>query len=159
MTVIPPPKAVRDLFADLLGRGVEINISSVKLVPDARALCCVSVYTTDKKQTGAVVVADLDLAARSGAALGLIPKGGAEAAVEDRELPANLAENFREVANIFAALFNVGDQPRLVLYSVHAPGAPIPEDVTALLRGVARREDYLIEIEGYGTGRLAVVLP
>jgi hypothetical protein len=159
VTVLPPPKAVRDLFADLLGRGVEINISSLKLVPDARTPCCVSVYTTEKKQTGALMVADLDLAARAGAALGLIPKGGAEAAVEDRELPANLAENFREVANIFAALFNVGDQPRLVLYNVHAPGAMAPEDVTALLRGVARREDYLIEIEGYGSGRLAVVLP
>jgi hypothetical protein len=45
---------------------------------------------------------DLPLAAYAGAALGLIPSGGAQACIEDKELSANMGENVTEVCNIVA---------------------------------------------------------
>jgi hypothetical protein len=158
VTVLPAPKSVRDLFADLLGRGVEIAVSSAPVLPTPKMPVCTSVYVTERLQTGAIVVADLDLAARSGAALGLIPKGGAEAAVEDRELPKNLLDNFSEVTNIFAGLFNLPGQPHLKQYAVHPPFAALPDDVTGLMTMPTGRENYDLDIDGYGKGRLSVVL-
>ena len=159
MTRIPSVLAVRELFEDLLGRGVTAAVSPDPVVPSAKAPCCISVYVTERLETRALVVADLELAARTGAALGLVPKGGADAALEDRELPKNLLENFSEVTNIFASLFNLPDQPHLKLYRVISPGEAPPDDVIALLRGLSSREDLRLDIDGYGTGRLGVVLP
>ena len=159
MTVIPRPKAVKDLFADLLGRQVEIEHAPFPVVPSAKRPCCIGVYVTDRLQTGAVVCADIQLAARSGAALGLVPPLAADVAVDDRELPESLLENFGEVINIFAGLFNRRGLPHLKLYSVHAPNTTPPDDITLLLRGLNRRGDYRLTLEGYGVGHLGVVLP
>ena len=46
-----------------------------------------------------------------------MPAGGAEAAIEDGELPASIADNFTEVLNILSALFNTSGAPHLRLYA------------------------------------------
>jgi hypothetical protein len=104
------------------------------------------------------VILDLPLSAYLGAALGLVPPGGARAAVEDGELPANLEENLGEVVNIAAALFNVPAAPHLKLHQLLAPGSPLPADVVAVLSGIGGRLDLSVEVPNYGSGRMSVVL-
>ena len=106
-----------------------------------------------------MVCADLELAARAGAALSLVPKAGADAAIEGRYIPQNLLDNFAEVINVFAGLFNVPNAPHLKLYSVVAPDETPPADLVPLVRRVTRRVDLRLAIDGYGLGHLAVVLP
>jgi len=159
VTILPAPKRIRDVFADLLGRDVELTNAPEPVVPTLLQPCAVAVYVTDRVQTGALVCADLGLAARAGAALALIPPARADAAVEDRMLPHNLLENFHEVVNVFAGVFNVPTAPHVKLYAVHAPDQFPPRDVVAMLRRLTRRADYSLYIDGYGHGRLGVVLP
>ena len=73
----PPPDA-------LLGRDVAVSDGS-PVEPGARPAPLVGVYVDDRTQLSSVVLMDFRLAAFAGAALGLVPRGGAEAAIEDRD--------------------------------------------------------------------------
>ena len=159
-TPIPEPKPIKDLFESLLGRDVEISPSSEKVIPTARRACCVGLYVDSNTDVRALVAADLDLSARAGAALGLVPKAGADQAIENRELPAALYDNFYEVMNIFSSLFNVGDpEDHLKLSSVCQPGSIIPTTAAKMLRGLGKRADFTLDVDGYGLGALGVVVP
>ncbi len=134
VTQIPDPKPIKDLFESLLGRDVEISPMSEPVVPTARRACCVGLYVDGNADVKALVAADLELSARAGAALGLVPKTGADTAIENRELPAALYDNFYEVMNIFSSLFNEGaPEDHLKLSSVFQPGSVIPTGVFPLL--------------------------
>lgn len=159
-TKIPDPKPIKDLFESLLGRDVAISISAEPVVPTARRACCVGLYLHDNADVGALVAADLELSARAGAALGLVPKAGADSAIENRELPAALYDNFFEVMNILSSLFNEGQpQDHLKLSSVCQPGSVIPTNAAKMLRGLGKRADYNLDVDGYGRGALGVVIP
>ncbi len=160
MPSIPDPKPIKDLFQDLLGRTVTISPMDEPVVPTARRACCVGTYVDANLNTKALVAADLDLAARAGAALGLVPPTGADTAIENRELPAALYDNFYEVMNIFSSLFNTGDpNDHLKLHIVYQPGTVIPEGAAMQLRGLGKRADFHLDIDGYGRGALGVVVP
>lgn len=159
-TPIPDPKPIKDLFESLLGRDVTISPMSEPVVPTARRACCVGLYVNSDSDVRALVAADLPLAARAGAALGLVPKTGADTAIENQELPAALYDNFFEVMNIFSSLFNDGDpEDHLKLSSVFQPGSVIPLDAARMLRGLGKRADFTLEVDGYGPGALGVVVP
>ena len=160
MTPIPEPKPVKDLFQDLLGRTVTISSMDKPVVPSARRACCTGLYVDGNLDTKAIVCADLDLAARAGAALGLVPPTGAQTAIDNVELPPALYDNFYEVMNIFASLFNVGENDtHLKLNAVFQPGSVIPTNAAMLLRGLGKRADYQLDIEGYGLGAVGIVVP
>lgn len=157
-TTLPTPKAVRDMLEELLGRDVAVAPAPEPLVPGDRELVSVGVYVDDALHMAAVVVTDLALSAFVGAAIGLIPKGGAEACVEDRELSPPVRDNLYEVLNIVSALFNLPGQPHLKLYGVHSVGDLPPTDISALVRAIGNRLDLTVSVAGYGSGRVAIVL-
>lgn len=153
---VPHAKQVRDLFLGLTGRDIEVGRAD-PVVPN-RDFAVVAVFVTDKLQTGAVVACDLPLAAYAGAALGLVPLPKVEQALADGVLPDDLAENFHEVVNIMASVFNENPEaPHLKLHKVHAVGEKLPTDVASCLGYVMRRLDLGIEVQGYGSGRLSCV--
>jgi hypothetical protein len=153
---LPVPKAVKDLFEELLGRPVTVGIGEPFRAADLQANPLVSTYVDDRMTVRAVVGMDLPLAAYAGAALGLIPAGGAEACIEDQELSANMAENVTEVCNILSSLLNHEGQPRLRMHETHLPGQPAPGDATGQLQAIGRRLDLIVDVQGYGHGRMAV---
>jgi hypothetical protein len=155
-TVLPPAKAVRDLLEDLLGRDIEVSPSE-PLVPGVKEPAAVAVYVDKGLRTCAVVTFDLALSAYAGAAIGLIPKGGAEACLEEGELTPMVRDNLSEVLNIFSVIFQKPNVPAVRLYGVYEPGELPPADVSAYARTVGRRLDVTVKVAGYGFGRLAVV--
>lgn len=154
--VLPHPKDVREMFAGLLGRDVEVA-PGTPVVPTETARVAVGVYVADNLELTAVVAADLPLAAFAGAALGLIPKGAAEDAVAENSLPASIWENFAELLNIGASLLNHDGAPHVRLYGLHHPDELPTPDVAQLLRGLGHRLDLVVKISGYGAGALSVV--
>lgn len=155
VTKLPDAKAVRDLLTDLLGKSVDVILAD-PLPSDART--AVAIYTTDRLATAAVVAFTAPLAAYLGAALGLLPPAGAKEAAAAGSLPANLEENFSEVVNILASLFNRKGAPHVKLYSVVPPGAPVPADVARLFGGLGARLDLAVAVPAYGDGRVSLVL-
>lgn len=153
---LPVPKAVKDLFEELLGRPVTVGIGEPFRAADMQQNPLVSTYVDDNMALRAVVGMDLPLAAYAGAALGLIPSGGAQACIEDRELSTNMSENVTEVCNIVSSLLNHQGLPRLRMERTFLPGHPAPSDAATHLQAVGRRLDLVVEVQGYGKGRMAI---
>ena len=154
---VPTPREVRDLLRDLLARDVEVEVGD-PYAPEPGERATLAVYVDDLVRTRAVAVADLDFSAYAGAAIGLVPPGGARVAVEERELSPMIAENLYEVLNICASLLDAEGLVHVKLHEVFAPGAVPPTDVAAFARTLGRRLDLGITIAGYGAGRLSLVL-
>jgi hypothetical protein len=154
---LPVPKAVRELVEELLGRTVNVNQADPIRQADV-ANTTVSVYRDDNRRIGALVGMDFKLTVYAAAAIGLVPPGGAEACIEDREITPMLAENAGEVCNILTSLLNQAGQPHLRLDQTYLPGQSPPPDVTAHVVAIGRRLDLTVDIGGYGSGKLSLVL-
>src|SRR3712207_104964 len=96
---LPNPKDVRDLFEDLIGRPATVGPAD-PLLADSLKQALVCLYTGDQLALRAVIALDLPLTIYAGAALGLMPPGGAQDCVADREVTPAVAENVREIANV-----------------------------------------------------------
>lgn len=152
---LPSRHAVRSLVEDLVGRDVEITDAGA--LPD-RPTNVVSVYVDDRTSMSAVIVADLACAARLGGALGLLPAGGVEDAIDEKDLYPLLRDNCYEVLNVLAAVFNVQGAPHVRLYEMYGPNDSLPGDVSSLAYAVGGRMDVVLSIAGYGDGRLSVIV-
>ena len=154
---MPNEKDVRDTLSGLLFRDCAIAPGE-PVVPAPAAPVTIGVYVDDRLATAAVVVADLALSAYAGAAIGLIPPGGAKAAIEDKELSPTVKENLDEVLNVLASLFNAKGEPHVRLYKTYGLRELPPNDILAVTGQLVRRLDVAVSIAGYGKGHLSIVL-
>ena len=154
---LPAPKEVRDLLEDLLNRSVTVNIASPLLAQDVRRTM-VNLYVDDALKLSAVIGLELPLAVYAGAAIGLIPPGGAQDCVAEGTMTAMIAENVTEVCNIMSSLLNRPGGPHIRMYQRFLPGEAPPTDATGYLLALGRRLDLNVEVAGYGSGRLSVAL-
>lgn len=157
INLIPNEKAVRDALTGLLFRDCEISPGDA-VVHSATDLATTAVYVEDNLSTAAVIVCDLGLSACAGAAIGLIPPGGAEAAIEDKELSPTVKENLDEVLNVLASMFNAEGEPHVKLYSTYGLRELPPNDVIAISRQQGRRLDVNVSVGGYGKGKMSIIL-
>ena len=155
---LPGHKAVRDLLGDLTGKDIQIAGGADPVGVGGDSGSVVGLYVDAELQSRAVIAFDLPFAAYSGAALGLVPPGGAQDAVEAGELPEALVENCSEVLNIMASLFNLPKAPHLRLYATFSGPEPLRPDVRGFAVRAAPRDDIGIEIARYGAGRMSVVV-
>ncbi|GAA0418736.1 hypothetical protein Aca07nite_05770 [Actinoplanes capillaceus] len=155
--VLPGSLAVRNLFEDLLGREVIVGPGEpigAEEVPTSS----VAIFTDNRQQMYGVLALDLSLAANAGAALGLLPAGAAEDAIDDKELFPNLAENVFELCNIFTSLLNKEGARHVKLYQVIYPKQDLPADARQILLALGRRLDLTVEVTRYGKGKLSLAL-
>lgn len=158
-TELPTAKAVRDMLEELLGRDIAVGDGKPAAAADLQK-AAVAIYIDDTKRIVGVSGMDLPLAAWCGAAIGLVPKGGAEDCVQEGELTKMLGENVREVCNIMAALLNSEKSPhvRLEKESCFLPGESPPQEAQTRLVALGARLDLVVTVTGYGTGRLWISL-
>jgi hypothetical protein len=157
-TPLPAALQVRELWESLLGRDVEVATGGSMVDPVGEGGALVGVYVDRLMRLSALVVLDLPLAARLGAAIALVPAGGADAAIEDGRLSAALSENAGEILNVTAALFNVGDAPHLKLDAVYEPHGRLPGDVAQWVLAYVPRLDLDVTVAGYGAGRVSLLV-
>lgn len=154
---LPEPKQVRDLLGDLLDRDVTMRPGPPFAV-SANYPASIGQFVDDRMTVRAVVAFDLPLSAHAGGALALVPASGAEQAIEDGALNDTMSEGLQEVFNVFASVFNVGEALHLKLYSAHTSGQELPPDARIRTQVLGRRADFIVDVAGYGSGRVAVVL-
>lgn len=154
---LPAPKEIRDLLDDLMGRPITVDTANPVLAADLPT-STVCLYTDDRMKLVGVIGLDLPLTVYAGAAIGLLPPGGAQDCVADRVVPGPAADNIREVANILASLINRPGSPHVRLHQVVLPGEPAPTDAAGLLLAIGRRIDLAVTVGGYGSGRLSLSL-
>ncbi len=155
---MPIQEAVRDLLMDLLGRGIAVTKGEpMDLEPDVVA--AVAHFVTDTGVVGVVCMADLPLAAALGAALTMMPSPVVQDSVRKNRFDEEmLLENFTEVVNIMTRLFNSADTPHLKLGEVRTLPGELPENVEKLVAQPSARRNFDVTIEGYGDGRLALIV-
>ncbi|HEY6794972.1 MAG TPA: hypothetical protein VI248_09860 [Kineosporiaceae bacterium] len=151
---LPSRHAVRTLIEGLVGRDVELKDGDPVAT---RATNLSAVYVTDTMQVSVVIVIDIELAARLGGALGMLPRGGVDDAIEEGDLSGLLRDNTYEVLNVLAAVFNVENAPHVRLYDLYGPGGAVPSDVVALSQTLGSRMDLELSVAGYGAGRLSII--
>ncbi len=151
---LPSRHAVRSLLEGLVGRDVEI--SDAEPVPP-KATNVVAVYVTDRLAVSALAVVNIETAARIGGSLAMLPKGGVDDAIAEKDLFPALRDNCYEVLNVLSAVFNVPDAPHVRLYEMYGPNGAIPADISALSATVGNRMDVSLKIAGYGDGLLSLV--
>jgi hypothetical protein len=152
---LPDRKLIKDVFEGLLGRDVSVGDGVPIDLDPPRPV--VATYVDPQHRLATVAVMDLPLAAYAGAALALIPKCGAEAAVEDGLLPDNLFENVSEILNVLAAPIGDSAGVHQRLSTTFAPHDPLPPQVASCATTPGVREDLTLDIAGYGSGTLSVV--
>jgi hypothetical protein len=146
---------IKDVLDGLLGKDIEFQPGDPMTTTDTVGGVLAS-YVDDGGVLRAVAGWDLPAAAYVGAAVGLVPRGGAEDAVDERYLPESLLENLTEVCNVLASIFHIPGNPHLKLGQTYRPAAAAPDQETALLYALGQRIDLRLSVPGYGEGRLAV---
>ena len=155
---LPSSMEVKSLFDGMLGRDVDIMTGSA-WVPTPLEPAAVAEYVTDRFQLGAAAITDIKLSILAGAAMGLLPRGGAEDMIENRNPTTAVMENLYELLNVLSATLNKPDSPHVRLNRMHEFGQPLPADIQATLQMIVNRLDLIVDIPGYGKGRLAILLP
>jgi len=156
--VLPAAKDVRDMLTGLVGKDVAVA-PGAPVTPTPEKPVSVAVYVDPHMAVNAICVMDLGASAYTGAALALLPPGGAQDAVEeDGELTGLLIEALHEVVNVLSALFNTPGAPHSKLHKLYAPGEDLPGDIQGMLANF-NRIALALEVPGYGKGGLSLVLP
>jgi len=155
--LLPAPKDVRDMLAGLVGRNVTVS-PGAPVTPTPDRPVAVAVYVAPDMSVNALCLLDLGAAAYTAGGLALLPPGGCQDSVEERELSALQLEALHEVVNVLSALYNVAGAPHSRLHKLYAPGEEVPGDLAGMLAGY-NRIDLDVEIQGYGKGSLSLVVP
>ncbi|MDO5672827.1 MAG: hypothetical protein Q4G30_08270 [Actinomycetaceae bacterium] len=157
-TPLPTAKEIRDVFEGLLGRTVEVETDYEIIDPHAEFGACTALFVDGLQRMYAIAVMDLDLAAYVGAALALLPPGAAQDAINEGNIGDHIIENVYEVLNVLSSLFNKPGAPHLSIYLMYTPGEKLPPDVHETATSYVERRDSILDIEGYGKGRLGILV-
>lgn len=155
---IPAPDAVARLFNDLLGRRVIAKKSAVKQAVTPRSPGVFALYGPTDEQTDGIVFCDVALASFSGAALSLIPAATVQPSVRAGKMADGTFENFSEVMNIARGWFDTPGQPPVKLRRCVASPCELPKDLIAMILKPAERLDLDLEIDGYGAGKMLLIV-
>lgn len=151
---MPLPEQLRDFLTDLLGQAAAVDKARREIdINDADVIVVTGVFRDDDGAVAGACVADLAFAARTGAALAMIPKPVADEAIETGVLVDNLRDNFYEIANIATSLLNGPSVPHLKITEL-ADG--VPDEVRDLLVRAAGRRTYHVTLGDYGSGTFAL---
>ena len=146
---LPQPKDVAQLLSTLLAP------TTVKPCPAVPAAPMPLATFETNGAIAAVVTCSFELAAAMGAALCMMPAGVAAEAVKTKKLTETLFENWREVLNVSASLFNEpGALHARLVGAMQPPDRPAPE-VAAILAKPAARLDLDATIKGFPPGKLS----
>ena len=154
---MPIPEDVRDFLGDLVGKPVSVTkkpVTDLSTIDLDEEKWVTGLYVNDKNKLIGACIADLSLAANTGAALAMISEQVAKESVAAGELGDNLRENFYEVVNIISALLNGPSVPHLRLTEL-VDG--IPDEVIELSQQAAGNKRYDVTIVGYAGGTLALL--
>jgi hypothetical protein len=149
---LPIQEAIRDLTHDLLG--VSTTVDKTTHVIEPGDVGAVVSYRDDEGAMAIAGIFDTDLVGVFGAALTMVPPSALEEAREQGELPENVVENFWEVTNILASTLNRPDSPHVVQADRHRTMAEAGDDLLGVVDAPHRMR--IFEVEGYGTGRMAL---
>ncbi len=154
---VPIQEDIRDLLGELLGRGIATD-KTEPLVLEEDQPGLIAAYVTADGDVGAICVCDGAFAVLVGAALVMVPANVAKEQLDAGVLDDTHVEFTHEVANIMSRLLNTPRTPHLKLDQLHQVPGELPGPVADLLAAPEFRRDFVVTIEGYGEGRVSILV-
>ena len=156
--VLPSPNAVRAMISQLIGGNVAVK--PLPGVPAHSGTSVVAVYVHDDDTPAAVWVSTVPFAASASAALtGILPAVVEEQIRRDR-LADMILDNFRELMNVGASLFHVGQAPHTRLLGLYqVPHEPLPAGAADLMTRATAKLALHAEVDRYSEGPSWILLP
>lgn len=150
-------KGLSTMIGRLVNQPITIT-TGPKIVP-AVTPCLSMTWISDE---GALVYAgfcELSAAAYLGTAIGLRPVGAVKEVLTSKVFPESLQGDVREVFNVLSRAFNDAGSVHVRLGEVSMPPSPPLKAALALDAAAQGRRDYLINVAGYGSGKVSIVSP
>ena len=151
---MPIPEDVRDFLGDLLGKPVSVTKASQIDFNDEPEQYVTGLYVDDHDRLIGAFIADIPLAATTGAALAMMPAAVAKEAADKGKLEEGLRDNFYEIVNILSRLLNGPSVPHLRLTEL-VDG--VPGDVLQLIEKAKGRKQYDVTVVGYAGGKMSLI--
>ena len=157
-TVFPVPEEteVKQMLGMLYGNDLQVQAGE-PLAGDNGSKNIVAVYINDEGEPVTACCCDIPFAAYSGAALSMIPPGGAEDAASKGDLTEMMRGNLNEIMNICSRLFITEDTPHLKLDALYDSPETLPEAARTMVESAAGRSGFEVSIPGYGAGKIAFI--
>ncbi len=151
---IPADRETLGVLSMLYGDGLVVKKAEENPTIDDDAL--VGLFVDQEGKTVAACTCDVPFAAFGGAALSMMPKGGAEDAAESGEISPVMQENVYEVMNICSRLLMNDSTPHLKLTDMYEGIDKVPDDSVEVIKN-APGVKFEVEIPNYGKGHLSIV--
>lgn len=152
---IPASRETLGVLSMMYGDGLVVEKNKEEPVLENQKL--IGLFVDTEGETVAACICDLDFAAYGGAALSMMPKGGAEDAAENDDLSESMKENVYEIMNICSRLLMSDDTPHLKLGEMYVGVSEVPTDSLEVLKSASGHTQFDVQIPNYGTGRLAII--
>jgi len=148
---LPPVAEMERLLGELLGTAVRATPADA--APTGRV--ALAHYASDAPVLEAVVMCDAPLAAALGAALSVMPPEAVRRAAEAEALDDALGENVREVMQVVTRHLAARSGLRFVMRACTWPPLEPAARLLAAALGSDEVRAFLVDVAGYGAGRLA----
>lgn len=150
--VKPTAQSVTSLLAMIYGDDLSTSDLDSASISGQR----IATFINDDDKLVAACICNREFVVYSGAALSMIPAGGAEEMIAENSISDALAGNFHEVMNICTKLLMSDDSAHLRLDKTL--DCAQQADLASSLDALATRLGFLVEIPGYGKGAMAIYM-
>lgn len=154
---LPNSDQIAETVSGLVGRDVKVKRCREQDLAEAGPYLYGVYIQSEGEKVAAISISELKLGAFAGAALSLIPLEVAKGFIKKQALDEEMFENYEEVFNVSAALFNRPNVPHLRLRTAHQKLDEVPDDATPLLEKFKIRADFEVDIADYGSGKMTLV--
>jgi hypothetical protein len=153
---IPMASEISEILESLFSEKIGVTEGSPVELSDNKPMA-IAIFVLDDRAAGNIIIADLDITVYIGSFLAEIPRDQAKNLIDSKELPDNVIENFREVLNILAGIFNKPDSPHVSLGEVYTSISDIPDEQVAAINKPSQRSDLHISIPDFGEGEISIL--
>lgn len=156
---VPTFQAIQAALTEIIGGSRAVSVAAAASTGVDRATPgVIADYGVDHGPIGVLCVADLRLSNVVGAAIAAETAEQVEAAVADGRIAESTVENWNEVVNQIARLFNSPDTPTLRVREVRRMPAELPADANELLDNPLARRAFDVTIADLGQGTLSLLM-
>ncbi len=152
---LPSTKIVAGLLTGIVGRAVKVG-KAAPLDLRSKAPKMYGAYRDPATQMPCLAVCDMSFCASVGGAMLVFPLSAINDAIRTGTLEEGMLDCVREILNICARIFN--DHSHQVFQDLYAAPSQLPQDIAALLKSPEGRVDMEVEVAGYGSGQMTILI-
>ena len=152
---LPNDKETLGVLSMLYGDDIKVAKDDDSLAIEDSKLY--GLYVNSEGDPVGVCLCDTKFAAYAGAALSMLPPGGAEDAADSGDISATMKENVYEVMNICSRLLMSDDTPHLKLENMYNDVAELSDEAIEMIKTAESSSHFGVDIPNYGKGRLSLV--